>query len=229
MTAPGDAFGESSHSNEVNPPPAGYRAPEQPDWQAPGDPPTPPHPADYLPPAYQPVSYPTGYPVGYLPGHQPDYPPQYAPQYPPLDAAPPGYLQPPDSAPPGYPQPPGYGGSPYPPCPPGPQFGALPGAYWQPSNPGDYYSPPDYRGGYGFPGPTRSAVNGLAIGSLISSFTGLFCCVGSIVAMVLGAIALNQIKRTRQDGFALAVAGIAIGIAGLLVTFVVIIFALQSH
>jgi len=225
MTAPGDAFGESSHSNEVSPPSAGYLPLEQPDWQAPWDPPTPAQPVDYLPPAYQPVNYPTGYPAGYLPGHQPEY----RPQYPPPGSAPPGYPQPPDSAPPGYPQPPGYGGSPYPPYPQGPQFSAPAAAYWPPPNPGDYYPPADYRGGYGFPGPTRSAVSELAIGSLISSFTGLFCCIGSIVAIVLGAIALNQIKRTRQDGFALAVAGIAIGIAGLLVTFVVIIFALQSH
>lgn len=71
--------------------------------------------------------------------------------------------------------------------------------------------------------------NALAIASLIASFTGLLCCIGSIVAMVLGAIALDQIKRTRQEGFGLAVAGIVIGIATLVVTLVVVLFALGTH
>jgi drug/metabolite transporter (DMT)-like permease len=69
----------------------------------------------------------------------------------------------------------------------------------------------------------------LAIASLIASFTGLLCCVGSIVAMVLGAIALDQIKRTRQEGFGLAVAGIVIGIATLGVTLVFLLFALHTR
>jgi peptidoglycan biosynthesis protein MviN/MurJ (putative lipid II flippase) len=51
------------------------------------------------------------------------------------------------------------------------------------------------------------------------------CCIGSIVAIVLGAIAVRQVKRTGQDGFGLAVAGIVIGIATLAVTLVFVIFA----
>jgi hypothetical protein len=46
---------------------------------------------------------------------------------------------------------------------------------------------------------------------------------------VLGTIALDQIKRTRQDGYGLAVAGIVIGIATLVVTLIVMIFAVHSH
>ena len=211
MTAPDDAFGESSHGDETNPPPAGdpaFRTPDQPAWHAPWDPPTPPAAGGYPPPGY----YPT------------EYPPEYPPTFPP---------------PTGYQQPPGYGGPPYPPYPPGPQFGAPPAGYWPPSNPGDYYPPgdfrPNYQGGYGFPaggfppGPTRSAVNGLAIASLVASFTGLLCCIGSIVAIVLGTIALGQIKRTRKDGYGLAVAGIVIGIATLLISLIVMMFAIQSH
>ena len=41
--------------------------------------------------------------------------------------------------------------------------------------------------------------------------------------------ALDQIKRTRQDGYALAVAGIVIGIATLIVALIVMIFAVHSH
>ena len=77
--------------------------------------------------------------------------------------------------------------------------------------------------------PCSPGRTGLAIASLISSFAGVFCCIGSIVAIVLGAIALDQIKRSRQDGYGLAVAGIVIGIATLVVTLIVAIFALHSR
>jgi len=46
---------------------------------------------------------------------------------------------------------------------------------------------------------------------------------------VLGGIALSQIKRTRQEGYGLAVAGIVIGIAALVVTFIVALFAMHSR
>jgi uncharacterized membrane protein len=41
----------------------------------------------------------------------------------------------------------------------------------------------------------------------------------------LGTIALDQIKRTRQEGFGLAVAGIVLGVAGLVVALIIGIFA----
>lgn len=144
------------------------------------------------------------------PGHLTDAPPGYPPPYPP-----------PVPPPPGYEPPPGYRGPPYPMTPPPPGYGP-------PAYPGGYYPLPEYQGGY----PAQAAVPGtnpLAIASLIASFTGLLCCVGSIVAMVLGAIALDQIKRTRQEGFGLAVAGIVIGIATLVVTLVIVLFALRTH
>lgn len=69
----------------------------------------------------------------------------------------------------------------------------------------------------------------MAIASLISAFMGLLCCVGSVAAVALGTIALNQIKRTREGGHALAVAGIVIGVATLLVGLVIGISSLHSH
>ncbi|MGZ4510447.1 MAG: DUF4190 domain-containing protein, partial [Mycobacterium sp.] len=76
----------------------------------------------------------------------------------------------------------------------------------------------------------KPGTNKLAIASLISSFTGVFCCcIGSILAIVLGAIAINQIKRTQQDGYGLAVAGIVIGVATLVVSLIVAVFALHSR
>jgi hypothetical protein len=152
-----------------------------------------------------------------------DYPP---PAYPP-PKAPPGY---PLDYPAGYPEPfpPAGYGTPYPP----PQFGAPAAGYGPPPYPGGYY-PPDYVGGWGFPpgpqGAAQPGMNGLAIGSLISSFVGVLCCVGSIVAIVLGAMALDQIRRTRQEGYALAVAGIVIGVASLLVYLIIALFALHSR
>lgn len=72
-------------------------------------------------------------------------------------------------------------------------------------------------------------MNTLAVISLISAFVGLPCCIGSIVAIVVGAIALNQIKRTHQEGYGLAVAGIVIGVATLLVYLIIAIFSMPSH
>jgi hypothetical protein len=152
-----------------------------------------------------------------------DYPP---PAYPPRNYSP-GY---PLDYPAGYPEPfpPAGYGTPYPP----PQFGAPAAGYGPPPYPGGY-SPRDYVGGWGFPpgpqGAAQPGMNGLAIGSLISSFVGVLCCVGSIVAIVLGAMALDQIRRTRQEGYALAVAGIVIGVTGLLVYLIIALFALHSR
>jgi uncharacterized protein DUF4190 len=201
MTAPGGASGESAHDDDgTHTPPTGERGSDQPRWQPPWDSPGPPPAANYPPSPYPPSSYPPGYPAGY----------------------------PPPGAPPGYQPPPGYGGPPYPP----PQLGEPPAGYGSPpSLPGEYsggyYPPPGYQGSYGPQGEMRPGMNGLAIASLISSFTGLFCGIGGILAIVLGAIAMNQIKRTRQDGYALAVAGIVIGVAALIVNLIVAIFALQ--
>ncbi len=113
-----------------------------------------------------------------------------------------------------------------------PPYGGSPGGYGPASYPdpgaysGGYYPGPEYPGGYG---PSQPGMNTMAIVSLISAFVGVFCCVGSIVGIVLGAIAINQIKRTREDGYGLAVTGIVIGIATLLVYLIVGIFTIPSH
>lgn len=127
----------------------------------------------------------------------------------------PPWEPPPADYPPDYP--PLY--PPYPPYPPypTPQFGPPPPA-------GAYYPPPIPS----YPAPIPSpGTNGLAIASLVTAFAGFLCCLGSMVAIVLGAIALDQIKRTRQQGFGLAVAGIVLGVAGLIVALVIWIFAMQ--
>ena len=155
--------------------------------------------------------------------HQPTYPPPqgYGPPQG-FDAAL-GYGSPPPQPygpPPGFGGPPpqpynaaaGYGQPPYP-----PQAGYVP-------PPG--YPAPAYAGGYG---PPRLPTNGLAIGSLAASCIGLFLTVilfpfggfiGSIpalVGIVLGIVALNQIKGRGEGGRSLAIAGIAVGGAALVI------------
>lgn len=99
-----------------------------------------------------------------------------------------------------------------------PVYGPPPGSYLPPPPPGypplPGYADYDYRAGHprDLPG-----TNTLAILSLIASVVSLFCVVGSAVGIVLGVVAISQIKRTRQEGRGLAVAGIVLGTASLLV------------
>ncbi|RFD26785.1 DUF4190 domain-containing protein [Mycobacterium uberis] len=206
MTDPGGTFGEDAHHDGANPP-AGSETPQQQAGDTLWNPPAQSQAADYPSTVYPPPTVTPGYP----PDLPVDYPEPMAPTQP------------------EYRQPPGYDGPPYPP----PQLGTPAvdqGPPWHSGNytgayPRDDY-PPDYLESYG---ATQPGMNVMAIASLISSFTGLVCCIGSIVAIVLGAVALDQIKRTRQEGYGLAIASIVIGIATLLVSLIVAIFALHSH
>lgn len=144
------------------------------------------------------------------PGEAPYPPPGYPPPaYPPPGYPPPGYPPPAGYSPPNYQTTPGYGGSPYPQVPP--EYGRS------------GYPAPDY-GGYG----RQSRTNTLAIASLIASCLGLLCGgISGLVGVVLGALALNQVKRTREEGYGLAVAGIVIGVAVMLVYLV--FFMVRLH
>ncbi len=151
----------------------------------------PEHPFDPRPEAQQPSPYPP--PVDY-----PDYsppitppPPMHYPQYPPSYPPPP----PPYYPPPYQVQPPGYPGFP------------------------DPYDP--YR-------VTTAPNNNLAIGSLVASVLGfplLAACYSGVAAwvigIVLGIVALNQIKRTNQSGRGMAIAGIAVGASGLAISVII--------
>ncbi|MFZ4372298.1 MAG: DUF4190 domain-containing protein [Mycobacterium sp.] len=127
--------------------------------------------------------------------------------------------------PPPIEQTPAYGGYPPPPPPPAyggyPPYGPPPGA--DPYQPIGYAPPPEYGApyptGYGYPAQ-QAGTNSLAIFSLVASVVGLLCGVGSIVGIVLGSIAISQIKKTRQGGYGLAVAGIVVGVASLVISIV---------
>ncbi|NEW52604.1 DUF4190 domain-containing protein [Nocardia cyriacigeorgica] len=75
-----------------------------------------------------------------------------------------------------------------------------------------------YQAGYQPYGMPPVGTNGMAIGSLITSCIGLLCCgllIVPLVGLILGLVALNQIKQSRQEGRGLAIAGISVGAVGL--------------
>ncbi|MET9432561.1 DUF4190 domain-containing protein [Streptomyces sp. NPDC006551] len=84
---------------------------------------------------------------------------------------------------------------------PGPH---TPGPYGPPAPYGPYGTP--YGPGPGPYGTPSPGTNGLAVGSLVS---GILCCLPPL-GLVLGLIALPQIKKRRQTGKGLAVAGIVL-------------------
>ena len=128
------------------------------------------------------------------PLNYPEYPP-YPPHASPAPPAPPyGYPPTHYGGPPGYGSPPGYNGP--------PSYGGPPGYGAPPGYPGQYDPYQAYPAGL-------ATTNGLAIGSLVTSIAGvvfgipmtLLCYIGAlipIVGIVLGVVALGQIKRTNQ-------------------------------
>lgn len=86
---------------------------------------------------------------------------------------------------------------------------------YPPPPPGGYGAAPP-PGGYGYQPPPRAVgTNGMAIASLVCAVFGWFCLIGSILGLIFGFIALGQIKRTGQGGRGLAIAGMVVGAAGL--------------
>jgi hypothetical protein len=63
--------------------------------------------------------------------------------------------------------------------------------------------------------------NALAIGSLVCGF--LFPPAGSVLAVIFGHTALGQIRRTGERGKALAVAGLVLGWAGIILPTIILV------
>jgi Domain of unknown function (DUF4190) len=88
-------------------------------------------------------------------------------------------------------------------------------------------------GGTGYSTPPTSTTNGLAIASLVLGIAGLvfyLCGIASILALVFGYMARNQIDQSggTQQGRGLTTAGIItgwIGVAFLVIFWVVVIIA----
>ena len=129
---------------------------------------------------------------------------------------------------------PGYGSQ------PAPGYGPPPGggAFGPPPDGPGY--PPMVDAGYGYPpggAPygylATPKTNGLAIASLVCSFFFWLYGIGAVLAIVFGFIARSQIKRSAgmQRGGGMALAGIIIGFAGIVIGVVlaVIIVAVVHH
>ncbi|MFF8839700.1 DUF4190 domain-containing protein [Streptomyces sp. NPDC015130] len=101
--------------------------------------------------------------------------------------------------------------------PPSSQGWPAPGPYTSPGGPyaSGPYGQPGGPGGPGAPGPYGQpprTTNGLAIGALVS---GIVCCLPPL-GMILGGIALPQIKKRGQAGKGLAVTGIVLSLVSTL-------------
>lgn len=97
----------------------------------------------------------------------------------------------------------------------------APQPYGQPYGPpAPYYPPvPYYPPAY----PPPQSTNGLAIASMVLGILWLYW-IGSILAVILGFVARNQIKQRREAGDGMAIAGIVLGIVGVVTLVIVIIF-----
>ncbi|WP_382303785.1 DUF4190 domain-containing protein [Herbiconiux sp. UC225_62] len=73
------------------------------------------------------------------------------------------------------------------------------------------------------PAPVAQKTNVLAIVSLVTSILSF-----NIIAVILGFIALSQIKKTGESGRGLAIAGIIIGGIGVIFWVVIIIIAVAA-
>jgi hypothetical protein len=181
---------------------------------------------------YQPGGFPpTGHvePQGtYQPGAAPPQDAYQPGQVPQRDAYPPGQVPPPSRYPPGqyppgqYPPgqyPPGQvpPGSAYPPGQVSPQQGYAPGGYQPGPVPG--YWPPQQQG---YPPVTKT--NGLAIASLVLGIVWI-AWLGSLAGLVLGLVALRQIKNRHERGRGIAIAGVVLSGLWLALLIVSIIIA----
>ncbi|MEW9531455.1 DUF4190 domain-containing protein [Microbispora sp. NPDC049125] len=74
--------------------------------------------------------------------------------------------------------------------------------------PAGYGYPP--QGPYGYP-PQAPGTNGMAITSLIMGIVGLVVCgFTAVLGVILGHVAISQIKRTGEQGHGMAVAGLIV-------------------
>jgi hypothetical protein len=70
------------------------------------------------------------------------------------------------------------------------------------------------------------STNGMAIASMVLGILWLYW-IGSILALIFGYVALNQIRERNQGGRGMAIAGIVLGWVGVgaLILFVIILIA----
>jgi Domain of unknown function (DUF4190) len=111
--------------------------------------------------------------------------------------------------------------------------------YGQPAYPQPQYGQPGYgqvpqQGGYpaqyGAPYPyaVQQRTNGMAVASLVLGILWIYW-IGSILALVFGYIAKNQIRERGENGSGLATAGIVLGWVGLGILVIVLIGGVAAY
>ncbi len=103
---------------------------------------------------------------------------------------------------------------------------------WAPVNvpPPGHPDPAAPVAGFGYGTPVRSGTNPIAVAALGSAIAGFVPYCGgvlSIVGIVLGTVALNQIKQAPQNGYGLAVSAIVVGVATLIIGLIWTIYAMR--
>lgn len=73
---------------------------------------------------------------------------------------------------------------------------------------------------------TGPKTNVLAIIALVSGIVGLFFGLFSLAAVVMGHIAMSQIKKTGESGRGMAVAALILGYVGIVLGIIVVIFSI---
>ena len=101
---------------------------------------------------------------------------------------------------------------------------------WQPNPPPYGQQPGGYQQGYPPPPPQQAGTNGFSIASLVLGILWLYG-IGSILALVFGYMAKQQIRQRGQGGNGLATAGIVlgwVGVAGLILLIILAIVVANS-
>ena len=101
------------------------------------------------------------------------------------------------------------------------QFPAVP--------PPPQYPPAPY--GYGPYGPPRVGTNGLPVASLVLGIVWIYW-IGSILALIFGYVARQQIRERNEAGDGLAIAGIVLGWVGvgvLAIFLIILAVAAANH
>lgn len=91
-----------------------------------------------------------------------------------------------------------------------------------PQRQGPPVPPPAAPPSWGPPAPAAVGTNGLAVASLVLGILWVYW-IGSVLALIFGYAAKNQIRRTGEAGSGLATAGIVLGWVGVGILAIVII------
>jgi hypothetical protein len=116
----------------------------------------------------------------------------------------------------------GYGQAPYGQAP----YGQVP--YGQAPVPPQGGFPSPYGPPAGYPYAVQPRTNGMAIASLVLGILWIYW-IGSILALVFGYIAKNQIKQRGESGGGLATAGIVLGWVGVGIFVIVTIGGFAAY